>query len=339
MRILFVGDSLSAQYVTAFYNEVKKRRNIEAELFDYGSLRKQGIVQRFELHYKDGILIRKTNKKLLKQVESKHYDLVIIYYSTILFGYIIKAMKKCGCKVVMYCNDNPFSTGYRSYIWRQFKRQIPYYDIIYAYRRSNIDDYISRGAKRVELLRSYYISERNYYIPDEEIELDVPSVVYIGHNENDDREDYIKALLDSGIDIGLNHAWEEFHYKEEQIHIFPREVATLKYNEILNKAKIAIVFLSKLNGDTYTRRCFEIPATKTLMIAPYTEELSKMYLENEEAVFFESQNELVEKVKYYLTHDEERRKIAEAGYQRLMKSRNEVSDRVDKILADFYSLN
>lgn len=334
MRILFVGDSLSTQYVSAFYNESLMRDKIEGELFEYGFLRKSNVFTRLELHYKNGLLVYILNKKLLHLCKKKKYDLVFVYYSTLLYGSTVRRIKDMGCKVFMYCNDNPFSDQYRPYIWRHLKRQIPYYDIIYAYRESNISDYEQNGAKCVKIMRSYYISKRNYYIPDEKIDMDVPAVVFIGHMENDERREYIKALLDENVSVGVNHAWTDFACQSDNLHIFSREIATEHYNELINKAKIAIVFLSKLNGDTYTRRCFEIPAAKTLMIAPYTDDLAKMYKEDEEIVFYENKDEFVKKIKYYLIHSAEREKIAVSGYERLIKSKNEIRDRFDQILSD-----
>ncbi|WGU68927.1 glycosyltransferase [Capnocytophaga canimorsus] len=46
------------------------------------------------------------------------------------------------------------------------------------------------------------------------------------------------------------------------------------------------MFLSKLNNDQYTRRCFEIPACGTMMLSERTPTLQEFYTENEEIVFF-----------------------------------------------------
>ncbi|MCM1236643.1 MAG: glycosyltransferase, partial [Ruminococcus flavefaciens] len=98
---------------------------------------------------------------------------------------------------------------------------------------------------------------------------------------------------------------------------------------------IAIVFLSKINHDTYTRRCFEIPAAKTFMLAPYTEELADMYEENREIVFYRTKEDFVNKIIYYLNHDEERECIAQSGYERLLNSGHEASDRVKEVMEEY----
>lgn len=338
MKVLFIGDSPSEQYVKAFYENCKKYNGIIASLFSYGVLRKKSFFTRFEMHFKNGLLIFGLNRRLINECKREQYDLVFVYYSTILYGKTIKKIHESGCKVFMYCNDNPFACKYKSYIWRHFKKQIPYYDIIYSYRNSNIDDYLSFGAKKTELMMPYYIATRNYFVPDENIDFDVPEVVFIGHNERDGREEYIKKVLEYGICVGLNPSWERISAGYPNAIILPYNITVSRYNETINKAKIAIVFLSKLNEDTYTRRCFEIPVTKTMMIAQYTDDLSGIFKENEEIVFFRNKEDLATKIKYYLAHADERERIGKAGYSRVIDNGYEVTDRIDKIMADYREL-
>ena len=104
------------------------------------------------------------------------------------------------------------------------------------------------------------------------------------------------------------------------------------YNLAINGAKIALVFLSKLNNDTYTRRCFEIPATKTMMLSEFTNDLSSMFEEGVEAEYFRSKRELVDKINFYLKNDKERIKIGNNGNDRLLRSEHEAMDRCKQVL-------
>ena len=335
IKILFVGDSWSPQYVKAFYESACSMDDVEADIFDNREYwENSSLIFRLEKHFRKGIFLSSVNKRLISQCRDDHYDLVFLYGASLIYPSTVKQIKKLGTKVFIYCNDCPFSKWYKPYVWVNLRRSLEYADVVYSYRQSDIDDYEKNGAKTVKMLRSYYMKSRNFYIPDESIDLNVPSVVYIGHYEDDGRADYIKALLDEGIEVGVNYAWPDLDWNTDHLIRFDKQTSMGRYNELLNKAKIAIVFLSSINNDTYTRRCFEIPAVKTLMIAPYTSDIASMYDEGKEAILFRNKEEFVEKIKYYLCHEDERLTISVSGYERLLKDGNEVGDRLKQIIDD-----
>ena len=65
-------------------------------------------------------------------------------------------------------------------------------------------------------------------------------------------------------------------------------------------------------------RPFEIAACGGFCISGYADDFETYYKENEEMVFYRSSEDLIEKIKYYLAHPEERARIAKAGYERTL---------------------
>jgi spore maturation protein CgeB len=112
-----------------------------------------------------------------------------------------------------------------------------------------------------------------------------------------------------------------------------------EYNYTINRFQIALVFLSKLNHDTYTRRCFEIPATKTLMLCEYSDDMNSLFPENECAVYFRSKEDLAEKIKYLLCNPGEIDRIAKNGFERLKVIGGSEVDRCSEIISDVTVLN
>lgn len=337
IKILFVGDSSYEIYVKALYNAALKMKGVNPILFDFGCLNiieaMKSIVTKIEYRYRIGCHVKKLNRSLIKICKDETLDIVFLYSCPFIYAETVEKIRRLGIYTAIYHNDNPFSYQYNKMFWKIYRDTISKADISYAYRKGDIPDYYKFGAKRVELLRSYYINERNYYIADNKIDMDIPNVVFMGHYENDGRLDYIEDLLNNNISIGVSDLWKVYISKRRNLIFLSSEHN--KYNEILNKAKIAVVFLSTRNKDTYTRRCFEIPVVRTMMIAPYNADLAELFNEEKEVVFYRNKKEFVDKIKYFLEHEKERKNIADAGYRRVLKDGQEVYNRLEKIIFDY----
>ena len=97
-------------------------------------------------------------------------------------------------------------------------------------------------------------------------------------------------------------------------------------------AKMCLAFLSKINRDTYTRRCFEIPACGRLLLCERTDDLKKMFIEGEEAVFFSTREELVEKALWLLGNPIKIQQISEAGRKRVWADGHDVINRAKQFM-------
>ena len=62
--------------------------------------------------------------------------------------------------------------------------------------------------------------------------------------------------------------------------------------------------------------------------------MQEFYCEGKEAEFFESPEEFVDKAQFYLRNDEKRKRIAAAGYARVVASGNDIYSRMRQWLAD-----
>lgn len=65
-------------------------------------------------------------------------------------------------------------------------------------------------------------------------------------------------------------------------------------------------------------RVFDIPACGGFLLTDFVEELLELYNLPEEMETFKTQDEFMDKIKYYLKNDSKRIKIAENGYRRVM---------------------
>ena len=66
-------------------------------------------------------------------------------------------------------------------------------------------------------------------------------------------------------------------------------------------------------------RTFEVPACGGFLLTGDADNLRDYYVDGKEIVIFKNKADMAEKCKYYLAHEEERKAIAKAGYERTIK--------------------
>ena len=160
-------------------------------------------------------------------------------------------------------------------------------------------------------------------------------VVFAGHFEDDGRVEYLEEIVKNGFKLklfGPGKYWDPVLQESELLrHLVPlQQVWGNDYNKALCGAKVALCFMSKLNKDTYTRRCFEIPATKTVLVSEHSDELATLYNSGVEADFFKSKQELIQILHRYVNNEAYRKSVAEAGYARVVADGHDVISRMKK---------
>ncbi len=283
-----------------------------------------------------GPAFQRLNADLLRTVERLRPEVVFLFRGDAILPETLQGLRSLGAQVVGWNNDDPFSEHAHARRWRHFVNGIPGYDRLWGYRMSNVEEFRRRGCPRVGLLRSFYLRELNFPVSDPIADSLRSQVAFLGHWEDDGREDFIEALLrEPGLDFKLwGTLWERSRLARELAKRFGRirPVYREDYNLAINGAGIGLVFLSRLNHDTYTRRCFEIPITGTLMLSEYTPDLASLFEEGVEAEFFRGPGELLDKVRFYVRNDEARRRVGLAGRARVLRDGHEALDRAKQVL-------
>jgi spore maturation protein CgeB len=111
------------------------------------------------------------------------------------------------------------------------------------------------------------------------------------------------------------------------------EVYADDYARALSNARIGAGFLRTVCPDQHTTRTFEIPACGSMLLADRTEEHLELFTEGKEAEYFGSQEELVDKVKFYSSDEAARSAIAAAGLLRCETGRYAYIHRLADVLA------
>jgi spore maturation protein CgeB len=263
------------------------------------------------------------SSEVLRTAIEQHPDLVWLEWPRLITAETIAEIKRRlpASQVVSIQNDNPFADRtYAAYGWGRFFEALPYYDLHFVKRTADIQEYGSRGAKRVELYTSGYCEEFLYP------ETPRPStgayqVVFIGT-----ALDYRVGVLDRltrkfKLDIHIfGERWNRTKLYWTRRNLLHPVADGDVYRRIICGSQVALGFVSHSNRDDWTVRTFEVPACGGFFLAERTKSHQQFYEEGKEAEFFANPEECRDKILYYLAHDSARERIAAAGRQRCVTS-------------------
>lgn len=336
-KVLVAGDFAWDMYEPAICRGLRAEGAEVIELHAHRFFGPGSLLRRAQSKLVFGPGVALANAAFVAQCALHKPDLVLAWRAPWLWPQTIALARAAGAKkIALYCNDDPFGPDRDLRIWRAWREGIPAADVVLAYRTQNLAELTAAGARAVKLFRSSYDADvhRPLALTDADRARFGCDVVFVGHCEDDSRLALMDALLLSGLSVRIfGTDWERHargHAWDKLVPILP--LRGDDYVRALCAAKAAVVFLSARNRDTYTRRCFEIPACGTAMLAPRTEDLRTLFGEDE-ALFWSSADELVSQARRACSDDALRARVAEAGRKRVLADGHDARARARELLA------
>lgn len=344
MKILIVGSWLYPMYEAAFADALNCLGN-EVIKFSWSPYFESVMGRAEEKFAFTGHRTIRFNNDLLRTVRNICPHIVLTWRGTKIFSSTLRKIKASGVKYLVSYNHDDFtgpSVGapvplHHHLHWRLFLKGAKFYDRHFVKRPSNIDHLETLGSQNNHIMPMWFLPELHHPVTLDENEMQQygSDVVFVGHYEPDDRVRHLSALIQSGIKVRLfgGGYWTEKVLGEYYPYFAPIKPAEGKdYAKALCGSKVCLAFLSKLNRDTYTRRCFEIPACGRVMLAERTDDLMLKFREDKEACFFASSKELIQKTQWLMANPKIADDIANAGMRRVWKDGYDVNSAVSWFL-------
>lgn len=280
----------------------------------------QKIVRRFGVHPD----VTGARKALLELARSTALDLIWIDYGTTIDRRALEAAKAAsGALAVAFSEDDLALPHLQT---RRWMGSLPAYDLVVTTKIANIEarDLERIGAREVLYVTQAFDPHQHFPVPLSETDRDAfgADLSFVGFFE-EARARSILALAQAGLPVrvwGPRWAGKIAH---PNIKLEPSWIvngdAALDYSKVLTASRIGLGFLRRLSRDQHTSRTLEIPACGSMLLAERTPVHQAMFDEGVEAEFFSDDAEMIAKARYYLEHEEERRKIAEAGHARTVR--------------------
>lgn len=334
IRILLIGIG-EYYHIGAFFRKALQELGYEHDFLDEGKYQ-QGISLSLinRIYYrilKRPFWYRQFNRDILISAKRFNPQMVIVTKGAFISPATLEALKQRKMTVLInYATDDPFNP---SYMATDLVRGIPFYDIYACTKTAIMEDVRQAGCQNVIFVPFGYQPDLHYPekpATQKEKKIFVSDVVFVG-NADKERNQIMLELANS---LGTRmHLYGGYWNRDIRLRRYTHGFALGRnYRLALGGTKIALGLLRHANRDKQTMRTFEIPACGAFMLAERTDEHLDFFTEGKEIACFNSTEELIEKIHYYLNHDTEREHITQAGYQRVINGHNTYKDRLITII-------
>jgi spore maturation protein CgeB len=272
------------------------------------------------------------NQELMREAAAfRPHLLVVLMGFHIEPGVLASIRSETGAIAVNYATDDPFNprTG-----TPELLRSIPEYDLYATTKRAVVPDLKRAGVHDVRYVRFGYKSSVHFSDPpvvESEWKRFAADVAFAGEADAD-RVPFFRSLIGAIPDLNLALYGGLWNRDRQLGKYFRGAVRGRDFRMALGGAKIVVNLVRRENRDDHVMRTFEGPACGAFMLHERTESHLEVFREGKEAAFFESSDELIDKVRYYLTHEHERERIRQAGHARTLSGGNSYRDRLEEIL-------
>jgi len=289
-------------------------------------LDKQPVLQRS--------FLASSQDKILKIVEEDPSDVVMIIKGFYLLPETLEKIQDMGKKVLCFNPDDPFNAVFGSSN-ELIRSCIERYDAYFIWSKELMAKLQAAGCVNVFYMPFGADTELIYpmvkgELKDEQFLCDIS---FIG-NPDEERTRYMTGIGElladwDGKKLIYGNNWE----KVEGFNCAP-VINGNAYVSTMQLSRINLNILRSQNKNSHNMRTFEIPAAAGFLLHEYSEEVAGFYEEGTEAEFFRSAEECADKIKYYVSNEEERKSIAEKGYHKIQSAGYRYQDILKKLLTD-----
>jgi len=247
--------------------------------------------------------------KLMESFVSFRPDILYVLKGALVSKHVVELLGR-HCQTINHQVDDPYEMRTSESLCLAAP-----YEFVFTTDKSSFPDYRKRGGVLL------FGADPIFHRPASHIAKDL-DVSFVG-SIYPERERFVKAVP-GGVKVwGCSNA----------LCVEKGRISHLKMIEIANRSKIVLNFADQPDGfHGLKNRLWETMATGSFVLTQWSYNLADAFKEGVELDSFRTEDELKEKVVYYLKHADAREKIAKAGYERVMCD-GKWEDRIKQMLA------
>jgi spore maturation protein CgeB len=288
-RILIVG-STALWAIENIYAKYLNELGTDTTIFNSGSFISSSYWHRGVRRLGFDWVYKAVNKELLLHCESVKPDIVWVFKGIEIFPETLVKIKAMGIMTVNYNPDHPFIRSFRSSGGENIPQSIPLYDLHFCYSKA-LGEKIKTDyhIPTVWLPFGYELSAAQYEMASKEPE--IQKICFVG-NPDKKRVQVITDLSKNGLSIDLyGHGWDKFLKNNKNITCFDG-IYQDDFWKVLRRYRLQLNIFREHNEGSHNMRTFEVPAVGGIMLAPDSEEHRFFFKDQQEAIFYSSDDEL-----------------------------------------------
>ncbi len=236
--------------------------------------------------------------------------------------------------LISFQDDNPWGNRHGDrWIWRDYLKLVPEFDLHLVKRPSDIENLSARGAMRCRLWE-HGVYRPLFHPPTERVENRYP-VSFVG-TCMDGRAELIGHLLKQGLQVHIfGTHWEQRSDLPGRFpaHFHPA-VRGEAYAEVIRHSQVCLGIVSHSNCDEWTMRTFEVPGCAGVLLAQRTPTHDRLFAEGSEAAFFSTAEECAAKLRVLLNDPGLCRKIGEAANRKCLENGWTLEARMQQLIEE-----
>jgi spore maturation protein CgeB len=324
-NILLVGQFVAGA-LERFYVEGLQQSGVTVTPYNiagqYFSILNKSLCNRVINKLSPDTIYKPLNDQFVQWIDKKKFDVILVFKGMELFPETVKLLRK-HAKVVANLNaDHPFEYYSAGAGNKNVYNSISHFDVHFSYAKSIVEQLKSTFKKDAYCIPFGYSTSVK-----PAVETTSPKynnrVLFVGQYD-DERASYLNKLKFKGLDIYGNLKWKTRNFFRPYIQMAYKNKPLFdkEYVDAVISCTGMINLLRKQNivEDSHNMRTFEVPGYGGLLIAQRTKEQQEYFEEDKEAIYFDSQEELKDKLTFLCDNDTTAQQIKKAGHERAVRS-------------------
>lgn len=275
------------------------------------------LLRSFGFRYKKGPLINNINKYIIAALKEKAYDLIWVDKAVFITPKTTKLLKQKTSKLVHSTPDMAFYANKS----KLFYASLPLYDFCITTKTIEIKIYYKYLLKSRVLFMPQGFS-KEIHTPHHSFSQKEDAIVFIGLAEPS-RFKVAEIILANNLRLKIvGHGWNRFisKYKDNKnLQFLGTAIYGEDYSRLISSSKFALGLLSKRFPELHTTRTFEIPACGTALVTERNLE-TQSFFKDDEAIFYTNENDLIEKITFFMNNDKTLEVLTKKGASRAVTS-------------------